>query len=297
MDKFATLEPTKLYSSAASTGARFLSRATGQKPAEIHLPLVGRLPSDLHLLVLSYLPIPDFPAYARCSRATSKLVRDDKIWEARWRALGLEKDPSLKKAIVILERKSRDQVAAAPPIIPVDDEFGDFATADAFSTSAPEEMGDFVGAFGVVPTALNETNKTKYVHVHSLLKPLLPILLSPPHLVLLELSEKVTTSLSEAAKTLRLLSRFLSPVVQPVRQWASLFLSLRTAMDRFDSSLLTAFDVADGKGDEAGMQEAAESSWEVWDPSGGDWEMGKVWAEKREIFYQQGRWQALDNFT
>lgn len=296
MDKFATLEPTKLYSSAASTGARFLSLATGPKPTEIPLPLVGRLPSDLHLLVLSYLPVPDFPAYARCSRATSKLVRDDKLWEARWKALGLEKDPSLKKAIDILERKSRDQVAAEPPIIPVDDEFGDFATADAFSSPAPEEMGDFVGAFGV-PAALKETNKTKYVHVHSLLKPLLPILLSPPHLVLSELSEKVTPSLSEAAKTLRLLSRFLSHTVQPVQQWPSLFLSLRTAMDRFDSSLLTAFDVADGKGDEAGMREAAESSWEVWDPSSGDWEMGKVWAEKREIFYQQGRWEALDNFT
>ena len=25
--------------------------------------------------------------------------------------------------------------------------------------------------------------------------------------------------------------------------------------------------------------------------------MGKVWAEKREIFYEQGKWNALDNFT
>jgi recyclin-1 len=25
--------------------------------------------------------------------------------------------------------------------------------------------------------------------------------------------------------------------------------------------------------------------------------MGKVWAEKKEIFYQQGKWKALDNFT
>jgi recyclin-1 len=44
------------------------------------------------------------------------------------------------------------------------------------------------------------------------------------------------------------------------------------------------------------MREAAESSWEVWDGEG-DWEMGKVWAEKREIFYQQGQWRPLDNFT
>jgi len=66
-------------------------------------------------------------------------------------------------------------------------------------------------------------------------------------------------------------------------------------MDRFDASLLSAFDVADGKGDEAAMKEAAESSWELWD-SVGDWEMGKVWAEKREIFYQHG-WKPLDNIT
>ena len=68
-------------------------------------------------------------------------------------------------------------------------------------------------------------------------------------------------------------------------------------MDRFDSNLLSAFDVADGKGDEEGMKEAAASSWELWDKGSTDWEMGKVWAEKKEIFYQQGKWKALDNFT
>ena len=52
-----------------------------------------------------------------------------------------------------------------------------------------------------------------------------------------------------------------------------------------------------GKSDVACTREAAESSWEVWDTHSGDWEMGKVWAEKREIFYQQGQWQPLDNFT
>lgn len=103
---------------------------------------------------------------------------------------------------------------------------------------------------------------------------------------------------------LALLSHFLSPKVQPLRNWAVLGNALRTAMDRFDASLLAAFDVADGKGDEVGMREAAEASWGVWTALEGgdmdgmnDWEMGKVWAEKREIFYEQGRWNALDNFT
>ena len=45
------------------------------------------------------------------------------------------------------------------------------------------------------------------------------------------------------------------------------------------------------------MKGVAASSWELWDKSSADWEMGKVWAEKKEIFYQQGKWKALDNFT
>jgi recyclin-1 len=67
-------------------------------------------------------------------------------------------------------------------------------------------------------------------------------------------------------------------------------------MDRFDANLLAAFDVADGKLKEDEMRDAAEASWEVWDGTG-DWEMGKVWAEKREIFYEQGKWNPLDNVT
>ncbi|KAF8964808.1 exocyst complex component Sec10-domain-containing protein [Flammula alnicola] len=315
MEKFATLEPVKLYSSAASTGARFLSRATGHKLAELAPPLVGRLPSDLHLLIISHLPIPDIPSYSRCCRATAAFVRDETTWEKRWKALGIDKDTAFKKVLDVLERKSNEKAvasrAAAPPVIPVDDEFGDFTVADVFGQPPPDEMGDFVGAFqnmnpvSVVspkspsypPPPLKDNFRTKYIRVHSLLKPLTRLLSSAPHIVLSDLASEVTLSLYEEAKTLRLLSLFLSPAIQPVRQWDNLFSSLRTAMDRFDSSLLAAFDVADGKGDEAGMREAAESSWEVWDPSSGDWEMGKVWAEKREIFYQQGRWRALDNFT
>lgn len=209
-----------------------------------------------------------------------------------------------------LERKSNERTvnlrAAAPPVIPVDDEFGDFTTADIFQPP-PDEMGDFVGAFQNVhneslvaphsPLPPKDSSRTKYMRAHTLLKPLIRLLSSAPHVVLSDLAGELKSSLYDQAKTLRLLSSFLSPSIQPVRQWGTLFASLRTAMDRFDSSLLAAFDVADGKGDEAGMREAAESSWEIWDATSGDWEMGKVWTEKREIFYQQGQWPALDNFT
>jgi len=313
MEKFATLEPVKLYASAASTGARILGRGSGQKPAALAAPLVGRLPSDLHLLILSYLPIPDISSYSRCCRATAVFANDDTIWNKRWKALGIEKDPAFKRVLDILDRKSNEKIvesrAAGPPIIPVDDEFGDFTAADVFAP--PEEMGDFVGAFHNtqhIPTTPskfgsysfptpNDTSRIKYIRAHTLLKPLTRLLSSAPHVVLSDLAAGVSHSLYEEAKTLRLLSLFLSPAIQPVRQWDSLYSSLRTSMDRFDATLLAAFDVADGKSDEAGMREAAASSWEVWDAHSGDWEMGKVWAEKREIFYQQGRWRPLDNFT
>lgn len=306
MEKFATLEPVRLYASAASTGARLLSRNQAPK-APLAPPLVGRLPADLHLLVLAHLPIPDFPTYSLCSRSTAALSQDEKLWEAKWKVLGIE-NHTLGSVLDDLESKSRGQVAAsrasAPPTISVDDEFGDFASVDVLTAPA-DEMGDFVGAFDSVsmsprtpttPVSPKAKFKTKFIRAHNLLKPLTRALSSPPHLILSALSSTASPSLRQQAKTLHLLSLFLSPRLQPLRGWDTMYSSLRSAMDRFDANLLAAFDIADGKGKEAGMREAAESSWEVWDRTG-DWEMGKVWAEKREIFYEQGRWKPLDNFT
>ena len=56
------------------------------------------------------------------------------------------------------------------------------------------------------------------------------------------------------------------------------------------------------------MKEVAYASWEVWEGRGGlgtrttplppsEWELGKVWAEKKEIFYEQGQWRPSDNIT
>ncbi|KAJ7212280.1 exocyst complex component Sec10-domain-containing protein [Mycena pura] len=311
MEKFATLEPVRLYSTAATTGARLLLR-TQQPKTPAALPLIGRLPSDLHLLILSYLPIPDFPAYARCNHATSGLSRSEGIWEARWKALGIE-TYKLDSVLDGLESRRRGQAAAskaaAPPTIPVDDEFGDFASGDILSAPSLEEMGDFVGAFGPItpitaripalsPSASSKpTFRTMYIRAHTLLKPLISALGSPPHTILSELSSMLPApSLRQESLTLHLLSLFLSPRVKPLRKWDTLYASLRPAMDRFDANALAGFDAADSRGDEKAMREAAESSWEVWDGNG-DWEMGKVWAEKREIFYQQGQWRPLDNFT
>lgn len=292
MEKFATLEPVRLY------GKR--------KPATPIAPsLVGRLPSDLHLLVLSHLPIPDLPAYVRCSHSTAALAQIDSVWESRWKALAIDTH-GLAKVLDDLESRFQDQTAASrasvPPTIPVDDEFGDFASGADVLIAPPEEMGDFVGAFSNVSVTSprlppKDTFRSKYIRAHALLRQLAHALTSPPHLILTALSSAVKQqSLRQEAKTLRLLSLFLSPAVQPLRAWPALSQSLRSAIDRFDANLLAAFDVADGKGDESGMREAAESSWGVWDGQG-DWEMGKVWAEKREVFYQQGKWRPLGNFT
>ncbi|KAJ7075859.1 exocyst complex component Sec10-like protein [Mycena belliarum] len=305
MEKFATLEPVRLYNSATTSGARLLSRNQPKQPATP--PLVGRLPSDLHLLILSYLPIPDFPAFARCAHATADLTRSESIWEARWKALGIETH-NLGRVLDDLEARERGQAAAsraaAPPTIPVDDEFGDFASVDVLAPSL-EEMGDFVGQFGAMTpitprmpsTPSKPTYKTKYMRAHCLLKPLTSALASPPHGILTELSSILSSpSLRQESITLHLLSLFLSPRIKPLRKWDTMYSSLRSAMDRFDANALAGFDAADSRADEGGMREAAESSWEVWDGNG-DWEMGKVWAEKREIFYQQGQWNPLDNLT
>lgn len=305
MDKFATLEPVRLYASAASTGARFLSRTQSVKVPQTRY--VGRLPADLHLLILTYLPILDFPSYSRCSHSTAALIKDETIWKTRWNALGIERH-GLGLAVDELESRSRGHIgasrAAAPPTIPVDDDFGEFASVDVVSAPA-DEMGDFVGAFDNVtispktpysPTSKKDSYLSRFVRVHNLLKPLSRFLSSPSHVVLSDLAAHVSSSLRQQAMTLHLLSLYLSPSIQPVRQWRTMYSSLRSAMDRFDANLLAAFDISDGKSDEKGMKEAAESSWEVWDGTG-DWEMGKVWAEKREIFYEHGKWNPLDNFT
>ncbi|KAG9218157.1 hypothetical protein CCMSSC00406_0008096 [Pleurotus cornucopiae] len=307
MDKFATLEPVRLYNATTSASARLLSRGQGPKPA-IAQPLVGRLPSDLHLLILAHLAVPDFPAYSRCSHATAALAQDEKIWQARWTALAVDKY-ALSDVLDELEANSKGKTgaikSAAPPTLEVDDEFGEFASVDIVNNPPIEEMGDFVGggfddiARMVLPTPqlvpTRITPRTMYMRAHRLLKPLTTALSAPPHMVLSALAANTTSSLRSQAKALHLLSCWLSPRIQPLRKWDTLFSSLRAAMDRFDSNALTAFDIADEHGDEDAMREAAESSWEVWDRTG-DWEMGKVWAEKREIFYEQGNWEPLDNF-
>ncbi|PFH53495.1 hypothetical protein AMATHDRAFT_73316 [Amanita thiersii Skay4041] len=299
MDKFAALEPVRLY--APSVPPRFLSRSAhlSSRP----LSLIGPLPPDLHLLILLHLPLPDFPAYARCSRATSTLLQNDKIWEARWKALSIE---PLSLSSILDHLESRPVSKSPPP----DDEFGDFASGDSLSDFSPPTSLSFTFPPNALSSTALQTHKTKFQRAHLLLRKLLPALDAPPHLVLSNLTNLLPPqcqSLKQQARALRLLYLYLGPCCQPVYNSSELRSILRTAMDRFDTNLLAAFDIADGNADESAMKEAAYSSWEIWEGASvdgltptravSDWEMGKVWAEKREIFYEHGQWKASDNFT
>lgn len=109
-----------------------------------------------------------------------------------------------------------------------------------------------------------------------------------------------STTLAQQSQTLLRLLLFLSPSLQPLRDWGFLRQALLSASDRFDSSCLVAFEMADSKGDIEGMRIAAEASWSVWEAGSGtreQWECGRVWVEKREVFYETSKWDSLENIV
>ncbi|CCM05375.1 uncharacterized protein FIBRA_07591 [Fibroporia radiculosa] len=318
MDKFSTLEPVRLYATSgsadAAVGTRLYQRNSQRLPKQPDravFQLIGHLPVDVHILILTHLAICDLPAYALTCRALATLVNDARVWEARWNAFRIE-EHNLEDVLSSIEEKMKAQNAAlqgqAPPTLAVDivdDDFGEFADVGA----QPGELGDFVGVFegtsitsprSPVYTAvsLNASHRTPYIRAHRLLKSFVPALSVAPHAVLSALFPVPSPPLRQQAHILRLLSIFLSPRVKPLRKWETLSASLKAAIDRFEDGLLTAFDIADSQGNESDMKEAAEASWDVWDRLKGDtWELGRLWAEKREIFYEQSKWKPLDNFT
>lgn len=346
MDKFATLEPVKLHNDGTSPTPAHRSFLGGFKPSSKPLAnrdhtilhLIGKLPADLHLHVLEHLAIPDLPAYGRTCRAFAEFTRDERVWEAKWNMIGLER---LGLDGVLNELEKLKQPAQAVDIADdiEDDDFGDFASASSnagtlnsfrsLSLQGGLSLSSHPAVLFPNSTATSKPMfRSKFIRVHALLAPYLPHLLSPPHLVLASLfpPSPPPPSLIKQAQILHLLARYLAPSVAPVRQHSTLASSLRAAIDRFQASLLSVFDRADtvsdyvednqdvSNKDEEALREAARASWEVWEgklpvigSSGisalstsmrvSDWELGRVWCEKREIFYEQGRWKPVDNFT
>lgn len=349
MDKFAALEPTKLYLNPSQsqrppslpTAANHVKRPSTTRhsvgyfdartptPALVLAatkqasPPIGKLPADLHVLVLAHVPIADIARYARASRATSRVARDETLWEWRWLDLATQR---LGLGTILDELESRAKAekdkeidsAHGPATLAVssldDDDFGDFASAPPrtlldLSSSAPLSRVDTYQPGKPTPTF-----RAKYIRAHTLLLPLLPAPNAPPHAILTSClsshSDSPAHTLLTQARMLHLLARFLSPAIKPVSTWDLRLASLKASLDRFDATLLTAFDAADTGGDEARMKETASASWEVsicmngigrrtsrLGVAGGDWEMGRLWAEKREVFYEQGKWDPSANFT
>jgi recyclin-1 len=219
-----------------------------------------------------------------------------------------------------------------PSISRTDDDFGDFST----DTFEDVDFGDFStptkakgslidldelplpsragaggkqsGFFALAPPFSAHLAKflpgpwyTTYRDHHLSLVPLCRHLQSSPSpsstLALLFPPPSTMTSQSQ---TLLQLLLFLSPSLQPLRDWGFLRQALLAASDRFDSTCLVAFEMADSKGDTDAMRNAAQASWSVWEAGSGSrdqWECGRVWVEKREVFYETSKWDPLENIV
>lgn len=276
MEKFETLQPTRLYAPDVKTGK--LRKATTPTL------FVGRLPIDLHILVLVHLPVPDFPAYARCSRSLSNLSRHEKVWEVKWNALRFAKYTHLQALLDHLEDGKETKDEAQIPTT------GGFVAFEA----------DKRQVYASISSMRPPTHLELYRRVHHLLKPYTTSLSFPPHAILASLFPSVPgispVPLLQQSRILHLLLLWLSPQIRPLRKWNEFNASLRSTIDRHEANLLAAFDIAESRMDEKGMIEAAEASWEVFDGSG-EWELSRVWAEKREIFYEAAKWNPMDNLT
>ena len=301
MEKFETLQPTRLYVPDVKAGKL---RKTATAPTQF----VGRLPIDLHILVLVHLPIPDFPAYAQCSRSLSNLSRHEKVWEVKWNALRFAKYTHFEVLLDQLEdaKKIKDGglMKDMPPTLAVgdvDDDFGDFAQVQVPTTAGFMVIeADKDQVYASVSSMRPPAHMELYRRAHRLLKPYTTSLSSPPHAILASLFPSVPgvppIPILQQSRILHLLLLWLSPQIQPLRIWSDLNASLRSAIDRHEANLLAAFDIAESRKDDKGMTEAAEASWEVFDGVG-EWELGRVWAEKREVFYEAAKWNPMDNLT
>ena len=325
MNKWAPIAPAK--AGGPSSSSRFAAVLKPSKPGAAptaRVPLVGRWPESILLQIVSYLPIPDLPRVARVNRAFSRLVRDEAGWRKRCQLAGISPDAPAKptapktpaKAAVALEDDFGDFSSSNDVFEDVD--FGDMQSgsrtngnlldfddlplpsksagtkATGFFSLAPATSatpGPAYAAYkahhtSLVPLCRHLRSSTSPSSTLSLLFPVQPMSAAPP--------------LAEQSKVFLSLLLFLSPALQPLHDWGFLRQALLAAADRFESTCLVAFEVADGRHDEAGMRLAAESSWKVWDAGGGSreqWECGRVWVEKREVFYETSKWDSLENIV
>ncbi|KAF8470367.1 hypothetical protein JB92DRAFT_3135158 [Gautieria morchelliformis] len=227
MDKWTTLEPTRLYASA-TTGLR--SRAVIKPDPSTY---IGRLPKDLHVLIITYLPVYQVPAYSRGNRALSRLTRDERVWEAKWNAL-LGEQEGLADVLDNLEcwleeRRLRPELELRQHSLWTRTTSSETLHPCPWVLLSQEGWATFLL---FAPNTLEDC----------VLKSLLPSLDSSPHLILSNLFPSPLSTLRRQSQTLHLLLLYLSPSVQPLRNWPVLRSSLQSAVDRFGASLLAAFE-------------------------------------------------------
>ena len=311
MHRWTTLEPVKLYGVKQE-----LKRPSATEVKQPHVPpqqYIGPLPVDIHILIIQYLPIPAIPKYALASRALSRLSHDERIWKRCSKLLNLE-DLSVSSLLALIDPSTANGDASlTPAVLDVhndDEDFGDFASASP-TFNSNRLSSSITSSAVMVGDTLRSMSRTNYKNAHITLMRLCSRLRAsasiPPHLILSELFVLPVNdqlNLRQQSKTLRLLSCFLSPVLQPTSEWRTLRATLVSVIDRFQANALATFESADVRGDVARMTEAAWASWECWErpivlrnPIGNDWEPGKVWADKIETFYETGQWDPLQNFT
>lgn len=326
MDKWTTLEPVKLYGSGAASASSTPSRPKAPPNPNLYARYIGPLPVDIHVQILHFLPTTSLPAYALGSRALARLLHDDRIWKRKCAFLRLQ-DPTISTLLAKIENPTLPSSTGnrPPPVLEVqaveEDEFGDFATAPLAVTLTSNGFGEvasYPGAntsspmsptiFGDASNDVKPVLRTLYIHAHRLLRGLTQRLPNTaPHLLLTALFPPPhTPGLRQQAQTLALLMRYLSAPIQPLLKWSEFRSILASAIDRFQAGVLATFEAADAQSDENLMTEAAWSSWEVWEVDEGvreksfmknEWELGRVWAEKLEIFYETSQWDPTHNFT
>ncbi|GAA5865734.1 hypothetical protein JCM1840_003237 [Sporobolomyces johnsonii] len=128
--------------------------------------LIGRLPEEAYIVILQYLPVPDIPQLALCSRKLAALARDDRLWRIKLAWLDYKGPGALNWRDKADDRRAvnghDDETSAAPtkppepsrtasPVFSAsDDEFGDFfegeppeAGPSTGGAAADDGFGDF----------------------------------------------------------------------------------------------------------------------------------------------------------
>lgn len=146
-------------------------RATQHGP---RITLIGRLPAEAYIVILSFLPIPDIPAFALSSRKLAEITRDDKLWRNKLALLDYRGPGAIpwhashtsnaNGAGAGSRGASLETRRIVPPVSPLysapllDDDFGEFFEADGDVSQVHDDgFGEFQDFEGQGPPKANGT--------------------------------------------------------------------------------------------------------------------------------------------